>query len=158
MGMQVGAHAGDPTGSAILAAMTARVDCVGAVITDPGGRLLLVRRGHDPGAGLWSLPGGRVEAGESDEQAVAREVLEECGLRIACGALLGSVERPGLDGTALIIRDYRAVITGGQLRAGDDATAACWAGAAALAGMAASGQLTSGLVEALASWSALPWP
>ena len=58
-----------------------RIPCVGAIIKDPAGRLLLIKRGHAPQAGRWSLPGGRVEPGESDEQAVIREIREETGLR-----------------------------------------------------------------------------
>ena len=54
--------------------MAPLVQCVGAIVTDATGRLLLIQRGHDPGAGLWSVPGGRVEPGETDEQAVLREV------------------------------------------------------------------------------------
>jgi 8-oxo-dGTP diphosphatase len=50
------------------------VPCVGAVVHDGQGRLLLVRRGHAPSAGLWSVPGGRVEAGESEVEAVVREL------------------------------------------------------------------------------------
>jgi ADP-ribose pyrophosphatase YjhB (NUDIX family) len=60
---------------------TLRVDCVGGIVVDERGRLLLVRRGTEPGRGLWSVPGGRVEPGESDAEATAREVLEETGLR-----------------------------------------------------------------------------
>ena len=56
-----------------------RVQCVGAVITDESGRMLMILRGHEPGKGLWSIPGGRIEPGESDEQAVVREVREETG-------------------------------------------------------------------------------
>src|SRR3954466_12295448 len=67
------------------------VPCVGAVVRDAAGRLLLVRRGHAPGRGLWSLPGGRVEPGESVEQAVAREVREETGLTVRAGAPVGRV-------------------------------------------------------------------
>src|SRR6204780_1228528 len=87
-----------------------RVPCVGAVITDETGRLLLIQRGHDPGRGLWSIPGGRVEAGESDAEAVIREVAEETGLTVTCGPLLGAVERPGLAGAIADIRDYLAFI------------------------------------------------
>ena len=43
-----------------------RIPCVGAIVRDGAGRLLLIRRGHDPEAGFWSLPGGRIEPGESD--------------------------------------------------------------------------------------------
>ena len=67
------------------------IPCVGAVITDATGRLLLIKRGHAPGAGLWSLPGGRIERGETDAEALVREILEETGLRIEPGALIGVV-------------------------------------------------------------------
>src|SRR4051812_36423779 len=69
----------------------APVPCAGAVVRDRDGRLLLVRRGHAPSEGLWSVPGGRVEDGETPEQAAAREVLEETGLYVDVGKLLASV-------------------------------------------------------------------
>ena len=47
-----------------------RIRCVGAIITDDTGRLLLIQRGHEPEEGRWSLPGGRVRPGESDPEAV----------------------------------------------------------------------------------------
>jgi len=132
-----------------------RVQCVGAVITDESGRLLLILRGHEPGLGLWSIPGGRIEPGETDAQAVVREILEETGLQVACGPLLGSVVRPGRDGAVIDIRDYLAVVSGGDLRAGDDAAAARWVTPAEAAAMDAAGQLTGGLLAALRSWSVL---
>jgi 8-oxo-dGTP diphosphatase len=132
-----------------------RVPCVGAVITDETGRLLLIQRGHDPGRGLWSIPGGRVEAGESDAEAVIREVAEETGLTVTCGPLLGAVERPGLAGAIADIRDYLAFITGGELRAGDDAAAARWVTADQADELEAAGQLTGDLLPTLRSWSVL---
>jgi 8-oxo-dGTP pyrophosphatase MutT (NUDIX family) len=45
-----------------------RIPRVGAVVRDSAGRLLLIKRGHDPEAGRWSLPGGRIEPGETDTQ------------------------------------------------------------------------------------------
>ena len=129
-----------------------RVRCVGAVIKDEAGRLLLIKRGHEPAAGLWSLPGGRIEPGETDQQAVLREIREECGLLVSCGALLGAVERPGLGGAVLDIRDYLATVTGGALRAGDDAADARWVTPARFARLDAAGQLTDGLAAALRSW------
>src|ERR1700689_2893641 len=72
-----------------------RVQCVGAVITDESGRMLLILRGHEPGKGLWSVPGGRIEPGETDEQAVIREVREETGLEVTCGRLLGAAVLAG---------------------------------------------------------------
>jgi 8-oxo-dGTP diphosphatase len=132
------------------------VQCVGGVITDDSGRLLLILRGHDPGKGLWSIPGGRVEPGESDAQAVVRELREETGLTVTCGPLLGAVERPGLAGAVVDIRDYLAVVTGGKVAAGDDADAVRWVTAAEAAEMDAAGQLIGGLVETLRGWSVLP--
>jgi 8-oxo-dGTP diphosphatase len=133
-----------------------RIPCVGAVIKDDAGRLLLIKRGHEPAAGLWSIPGGRIEAGESDVDALVREVREETGLVVAAGRLLGAVQRPGLAGAVVDIRDYLAVVTGGELAAGDDAADARWVPAAQLALMDAQGELTSGLTGALASWGVLP--
>jgi 8-oxo-dGTP diphosphatase len=60
---------------------------VGAFVFDPEGRVLLVERGQPPGAGLWTVPGGRLEPGETLAQGVAREVREETGLVVEVGAL-----------------------------------------------------------------------
>jgi ADP-ribose pyrophosphatase YjhB (NUDIX family) len=127
------------------------IPCVGAIITDPAGRLLLVKRGHEPGKGLWSIPGGRVEPGETDEQAVIREVREETGLAVRPGRLVGAVRRAAPGGAVLDIRDYAAAVTGGTLAAGDDADDIRWAGRAELAGL----PLTDGLADALAAWGVL---
>jgi 8-oxo-dGTP diphosphatase len=129
-----------------------RALCAGAVIKDADGRLLLIKRGHEPGAGLWSLPGGRIEPGETDQQAVAREVLEETGLTVQCRNLLGTAELPGPDGTIIHVSDYLAVVTGGELAAGDDAADARWVGAAELATL----PLTDGLASYLAAWDVYP--
>ncbi|WP_182875871.1 NUDIX hydrolase [Microbispora sp. H10670] len=128
-----------------------RVRCVGAIITDPDGRLLLVRRGRPPGEGLWSLPGGRVEPGETDEQAVRRELREETGLDVAVVRLAGTVLRPGPGGVTYEIHDYVATPSGtasGTPVAGDDAADARWWAPADLAGL----PLTDGLADALAEW------
>ncbi len=127
------------------------IPCVGAVIKDGQGRLLLVKRGHEPGAGLWSLPGGRIEAGETDAEALVREMLEETGLQVEPGRLLGSVKRPGRDGDVIDIRDYAATVVSGTLRAGDDAADAMWASVADLGSLA----VTEGLIEALTAWRVL---
>lgn len=135
---------------------TRRIPCVGAIITDDSGRLLLIRRRNEPGAGLWSVPGGRIEPGETDEQALVREVLEETSLAVTCGPLLGAVERPGLAGDVVDIRDYVAFVTGGELAAGDDAADARWVTPAEAAALEAAGQVTAGLLDALRAWTVLP--
>ena len=129
----------------------AEIPCVGAVVKDGQGRLLLIKRGHDPGAGLWSLPGGRIEPGETDAEALVREMLEETGLKVAPGRLLGSVKRQGRDGDIIDIRDYAATVISGTLRAGDDAADAMWVSVADLGSLA----VTDGLIEALTTWRVL---
>jgi mutator protein MutT len=128
-----------------------RIPCVGAIVRDGAGRLLLIKRGHDPEAGKWSLPGGRIEPGETDTQALMREMREETGLTVLPGPLLGAVERPGPGGSIIDIRDYAATVTGGTLAAGDDAADARWVTTADLPRL----PLTSGLADALASWGVL---
>jgi 8-oxo-dGTP diphosphatase len=128
------------------------IPCVGAVIKDGDGRLLLIKRGHEPGKGLWSVPGGRIEPGETDQAAVIRETREETGLIVVPGPLIGSVRRPaGPPGAELDIRDYAAAIVGGELAAGDDADDAMWAGPDELDAL----PLTDGLLDALRGWGAI---
>jgi 8-oxo-dGTP diphosphatase len=127
------------------------IPCVGAVVTDGQGRLLMIKRGHEPGAGLWSIPGGRIEPGETDAEALVREMFEETGLAVEVGPLIGSVRRPGLDGAVIDIRDYAATVTGGTLRPGDDAADARWIEAADLNSL----EITEGLIEALTGWGVL---
>jgi 8-oxo-dGTP pyrophosphatase MutT (NUDIX family) len=136
------------------------IPCVGAIIKDHAGRLLLIKRGHDPGKGLWSIPGGRIEDGESDADALVREVREETGLIVTAGPLIGSVRRPGGTTTPagtgtgagttieLLIRDYAATVAGGSLEAGDDADDTVWAGPPELAAL----PLADGLLDALREW------
>jgi len=99
--------------------------CVGAVAVD-NERLLLVRRGRGPAAGEWSVPGGRVEPGETLAEAVVRELLEETGIEGVCGELVGWVERIG-DGHHFVILDFHVeVLEGRSPVAGDDAAEAAW--------------------------------
>ncbi|MDF2975771.1 MAG: hydrolase [Actinomycetospora sp.] len=134
------------------------VPCVGGVVTDADGRLLLVRRAHDPEAGRWSLPGGRVEPGETAAGATAREVAEETGLRVAVGDEVGSVRRPAPDGRVFVIHDFRCrpLDPDAMPRAGDDAADARWVDAAAYAALDAAGELVTGLTDALRGWDCLP--
>jgi 8-oxo-dGTP diphosphatase len=123
------------------------VPCVGGIAYDGDGRLLLIRRANEPGRGLWSIPGGRVEPGESDAEAVVREMAEETGLTVAPGELVGRVRRG-----RYAIADYRCTVIGGELQAGDDASDARWCSAADLQEL----PLVDELAEMLATWGALP--
>ena len=128
------------------------VPCVGALVRGDAGRLLLVRRRNPPGAGLWSVPGGRVEPGEDDAAAVVREVAEETGLDVVPGPLVGTVRRDAPDGSVYVIRDYDCRVSGGLLAAGDDATDARWATRADLEEL----PLVPELLATLTAWGALP--
>jgi len=129
-----------------------RVACVGAIIRDDRGRVLMIRRGTEPGRGLWSIPGGRVEEGESSKQAVVREVAEETLLRITPTGLAGIVERPGPGGVVYVIEDWFARVEAGhdprRVRAGDDADEARWVFADDIAQL----DCVDGLVDALRGW------
>jgi 8-oxo-dGTP diphosphatase len=97
-----------------------------AVIIDPDNRVLLVKRGHQPAKDLWSVPGGSVELGEDLATTVAREVLEECALKVEVGERLwvATVElSPEAD---YEIHAFSATVLGGQLQPGDDAADAKW--------------------------------
>lgn len=128
------------------------VRCVGAVVRDHAGRVLLVQRANPPGAWSWSLPGGRVQPGETDEQALIREVREEAGLEVRVDGQVGTVQRAGPAGTVFDIHDYAATAWAGTLQAGDDAGDALWATYEDVASL----PLAEGLGEALASWRVLP--
>ena len=89
---------------------------VGVVARDADGRLLLVLRGQAPNRGRWSLPGGRLEAGETMAEAAARELREETGMDARIGDVAGVVERIG-EGHHYVIVDLWAELAAGQVPA-----------------------------------------
>jgi 8-oxo-dGTP diphosphatase len=103
---------------------------VGAVVLDQH-RVLLVKRGHAPLKGQWSLPGGAVEVGETLEEAAAREVLEETGVTIEVGPIVEVLDRISrdVDGRVehhFVLVDFVARPSGGVLRSASDADDARW--------------------------------
>ena len=87
-------------------------------IVERDGSVLMIRRALQPGIGLWSIPGGYVDRGEVVESAAAREVLEETGLKVDLGGLIGLFSEPG---NPVIVAVYAARETGGALGAGPEA-------------------------------------
>lgn len=100
---------------------------VGAVVWNAAGEVLLIRRAKPPRQGAWSIPGGKVEWGESLHEALAREVREETGLAISIGDMIEVVESriPDADGSTLhhyVLIDFTADAIGREVCAGDDAS------------------------------------
>ena len=132
------------------------VPCVGGIVFDGAGRLLLIQRGTPPARGRWSVPGGRVEPGETHEQACAREVEEETGLVVEVGRLAGRVHRDGPGGVVYAIDDFVCRPLAGTLHAATDADDARWVDAATYAALDAAHELAPLLTEALGGWGVLP--
>jgi mutator protein MutT len=104
---------------------------VGAVVID-GTKVLLARRGNEPLKGEWSLPGGAVELGETLQQGVIREVLEETGLEVVPAGIVEILDRIIQDEASGRIRyhyvlvDFACQVTGGTLGEGSDADEVRW--------------------------------
>jgi 8-oxo-dGTP diphosphatase len=103
---------------------------VGAIII-AAGRVLLVKRGHPPLAGEWSIPGGMLEVGERVREAAVREVLEETGLTVETADLLGVYDRILRDGGGkthyhYVLIDFLCRRLAGEPQAAGDADDARW--------------------------------
>jgi len=103
---------------------------VGGVVTRDG-RALIIRRGHEPRKGEWSLPGGLLELGESLTDAVRREIKEETNLDIEVGPIIETFDRVHRDDDGriryhFVIIDYVCWPSGGDARPGSDAEAIAW--------------------------------
>ena len=131
----------------------ADIPCVGAVVFDDHGRLLLVKRANPPAQGRWSLPGGRQESNETALEGVVREVREETGIRVEVTREVGTIHREAPSGDTYVIRDFLCSISGDAgVVAGDDAAEAAFFDVTDLGELATS----DGLVETLRGWGLLP--
>jgi len=104
---------------------------VGAVIWNEKDEVVLIRRGSEPRLGEWSIPGGRLEWGESLRDALRREVREETNLDVEVGGLIDVVDSVVHDEAGAVLRhyvliDFASRYLSGELRAGSDAVDARW--------------------------------
>ena len=111
---------------------------VGAIIIE-NGRVLLVKRGHPPLAGEWSIPGGVLEVGELLREAAIREAKEETGLTVEPGEILGVFDRLIRTGDRVqyhyVLIDFLCRRVGGELKPGSDADEVGWFTAEEIAGL-----------------------
>jgi len=111
---------------------------VGVVVTR-GRQILLVKRGHEPGEGRWTIPGGLVELGETVREAAKREVAEECGIEIEVGDVVSVVDSIVKDNQGdtrfhFVLIDFQATHLRGELTPGSDALDARWVSPEELSG------------------------
>jgi len=107
------------------------VVAVAGVIFNEKKEVVLIKRGAEPRKGEWSIPGGSVELGEKLEDALVREVEEECSLKVEPGPIVSQIERIEYDSSGKIkyhyvILDYACRYVGGDLISGSDAAEAKW--------------------------------
>ncbi len=107
------------------------IAAVGAVIWNRRNEIVLIRRGQEPRRGEWSIPGGRLEWGESVREGIVREVYEETGLEVEVTGLIDVVDSLTRDVAGAVIRHYVLIDflvrpVSGTLMAGSDAAEARW--------------------------------
>ena len=135
---------------------------VGAVIVDDG-KVVLIKRKYEPLKGQWSLPGGMVELGETLEAALAREMLEETGLRVDVGPVIEVFDRIMRDEEHrvryhYVLIDYLCWPADGSLQAGSDVDVAIWADPATLGEYALTEKATSVIQRGLMLAREAPGP
>ena len=124
--------------------MTRPIVAVAGIAFDDDGRVLVVQRGRNPGRGLWTVPGGKVEWGEGLAEACQRELREETGLEVEVVELCYVAERMAED-YHFVILDYLCRVTGGSLTPASDVSDALYVSAAELAEL----PTTDGLLDAI---------
>jgi 8-oxo-dGTP diphosphatase len=103
---------------------------IGIVIVNDG-KIVLIKRGNEPGKGKWSIPGGLVELGEHIDQAVIREAKEETCLTVTSPRLVDVVDNVDIDADGkvkyhYVIVDYLVQVVGGDIAAASDAEELRW--------------------------------
>ncbi|ALK09753.1 NUDIX hydrolase [Blastochloris viridis] len=126
-----------------------------------GGRLLVARRGFQPMAGLWSLPGGGVELGETLMEALCREVREEVGCEVRPAAFIGHAEIIHRDDDGRVARHMVVACFAAEWLAGEPAPSAeapdvAWVDRAALAARPTTDRLPE-LAAAAAASLGIAW-
>lgn len=115
---------------------------VGAIVVREG-KVLLVKRAAAPSRGLWAIPGGSLELGETLQRGAEREILEETGIRIRAGAPVYAFDFIEYDTSNrlqyhFVVVDVEAEYVGGEVQAADDALDARWVSPEDLQGMPVS--------------------
>ena len=133
---------------------------VGGVVLD-GNRVLLVRRGREPLKGLWSIPGGAVEVGETREEALVREIKEETGLDVEVGPLVAVLDRIRRDADGrveyhYVLVDYACRPRGGELKASTDVDRAQWVRIDDLDRFELTDGTARVIHDAYAAWNGIP--
>ena len=134
---------------------------VGAVILD-GDRVLLVKRGHEPLKGEWSLPGGAVNVGETLKEAIGREVREETCLDVEVGPIVDVLDRIRYDAGGrvefhYVLVDFLCRPLSGTLQYASDADEAAWAERAELDRYGVADATISVIDKAIARRQSTAW-
>lgn len=106
--------------------MIERIEIAVGGVAVRDGAILLIERATEPAAGAWSVPGGRVEPGETLTDALTRELAEETGLTITVGPMIAIAERIGPSHHLVIVNFHVEVVGSTAPIAGDDAADAAW--------------------------------
>ena len=130
---------------------------VGGIAFDDAGRVLLIQRGQPPAEGSWSIPGGRIEFGESMVAACQRELREETGLEVEVGEVAVVVDRMHTEGPPehryhYVIVDFLVTVVGGTLAPADDVRDARWLDQAELERLPLTEGLRPALDQAREQW------
>jgi ADP-ribose pyrophosphatase YjhB (NUDIX family) len=136
----------------------APIAAIAAAVFDDQGRVLLVRRGRPPRAGLWGLPGGVLDLGERLHDGVRREVREECGVEIEIGGLVAAFEPIHWDSDGIVeyhyvVLDYWARLLSGVATANDDAAAVAWVPSEAIEAYQLSADTAEVIESARSLWA-----